>query len=194
MQSCSNKLIIGASGSGKTHYIINYLNNSDFDIVYIISKTANICPDYAKINKRSVKFTDFDADVSKKILDLQIKYKKLFKAVIFFDDVIGIFSIRKTASVVSDLFATCRHYNVESIVSIQHLKSCPTVVRDNITEVLHTNHVSQSDLENIYFIIQRHFPNKKVFYDYLDQNRQNYRVFVYRVTFVADGRDDYWFV
>jgi Trk K+ transport system NAD-binding subunit len=44
MDRCENKLVVGSSGSGKSHFIIEYINISNADVVIVVSKTAEQNP------------------------------------------------------------------------------------------------------------------------------------------------------
>jgi hypothetical protein len=114
--------------------------------------------------------------------------------ILLFDDVIGIFSESKIKNAVNDLVSTCRHYNIETIISVQHLKSCPAAVRDNVAYIIHTSAVSMSDLRNIHEMVEMNFRSWKEFLDYVDSCKTPYKMFVYRTFATDDGSPSHYIV
>lgn len=179
-----NKLVVGTSGSGKTTYVIDYINTSKADFVVIISSTCNIDPCYGKITKRNAKFETVSREIFEFIYDIQQKIKG--HMIVYIDDCTGFMANMSNKNLINDLITRCRHYNIETIASVQHLKTIPPTFRDNISSLILTSSVSNADLENAYEYLQVHFKTKKEFKEYYNSNIKPYGIFIFEL-YILNG-------
>ena len=72
-----------------------------------------------------------------KIIDKQKTFKKeeMPHICVVFDDCIGDASMKRN-SLLSSFVTKSRHFNADVIISLQHFKSMPSVIRQNITDLL----------------------------------------------------------
>lgn len=187
-----NKLIVGTSGSGKTCYIIDYINTSRCDFVIIFSSTYNIDPTYNKITKRNIRYGVISKEAFNFIYEVQQNIKG--HIIVYIDDCTGFMANMQNKNLISDFVSKCRHYNIECIASVQHLKTIPPTFRDCISALLLTSSVSNADLDNAFEYIQLHFKTKKEFKDYYNTSIKAYRIFVFEL-YITDGmKPRYYFL
>ena len=134
----SHTLIIGRSGCGKTHFLLNYLKEhcrQKYNTIYIICPTFSINSTWQNWSCKSdsgvtVLETSDITRAIKNILSIHIQGKK---GLIIFDDIACTKDVKKQSSELVKLGFSGRHRGLDTIVLTQQLTSIAKAYRENIT-------------------------------------------------------------
>lgn len=134
-------LLVGASKSGKTTYLIQLINalNQTYQTIYkkpiivLFSETmANDGGIYNRLPANTVLFDHYEEKVIKTIEKVQKKTNKKYPVIIILDDVVD----KKNNQTLSKLFTIYRNLNISSVVLLQRLKMFDKNNRSNVNYVL----------------------------------------------------------
>lgn len=176
---CGLITIVGVSNSGKTtllRAIINQLYDRGLEKVYVYSSTADVYryTDYDFTNPSNVRNISMQSierlvEAQKAIVVKSTKDKRIVPKWIclILDDFIGSENsnlVTKSASVISKLAVSGRHYKICTIILTQHLNKAPPVVRvqSNYIFVTKTNMVT---IREGIFGLQTQYTNKNQLWD-----------------------------
>jgi hypothetical protein len=176
---CGLITIVGVSNSGKTillRAIINQLYGRGLERVYVYSSTADIYRyedyDFAKPeNVRNISMQSIErvVDAQKAIVVKSKQDKRMVPKWIclVLDDFVGSENSNlssKSASIISRLAVSGRHYKICTIILTQHLNKAPPVVRlqSNYIFVTKTNMVT---IRDGIFGLQTQYTNKNQLWD-----------------------------
>jgi DNA helicase HerA-like ATPase len=135
-------LLVGKRRSGKTNLLIKMLNSAyfinNFDKVFIFSPTIELDETWNSVRdyptKRDlIKFDKFDESVIDDILQLQKTSDE--SSLIIIDD----FAEKlkgKRGNVLEQLATKGRHFNTSFIFTSQKYNAVPTIIRNNVDEII----------------------------------------------------------
>lgn len=136
--------VLGAIGAGKTSFVYSLIDKhykKYFDELVVISGTIDSKESWEKINQRNVVFLNALDDKSFKdyINDLELTQEKRKKegkfplrVLLVLDDIVFDGYNKNRASVLENLFMTCRHYFISIILCLQHSKQISAAIRNQI--------------------------------------------------------------
>ena len=152
-------MIIGSSGSGKTNYLLNSIqeDNNIIDKIYLYAKDLEGPKYQFLIEKREqagiknlkdpnafIEYSNSMDDIYESIEDYNKKRKR--KVLIIFDDMIShVISCKKAQLVLKELFIRCRKLNILT----QSYFSVPKDVRLNCTHFIIFKLNKKRELQNI---------------------------------------------
>ena len=179
-----NRLVCGRSGSGKTTFIVDYINKAKhIDYVMIVSQTIDVDDAYNKLTKPIVKVRKFEAGFKQSLFDFQLNHAPAYCCLLM-DDIVGLIDEKRKKDEICSIVTMCRKYRIEFIGIVQGVKRLPPTFRDNIAVINLTGRISQPDLQNSYEYISEYFPDFKTFKKYYDEkcNEKKYIFFEFGVT------------
>ena len=157
------KLIIGPSGSEKTNYLLNSIQegNNIIDKIYLYGKDLEEPKYQLLIKKREqagiknlkdpttfIEYSNTMDDIYDNMEDYNKKRKK--KVLIVFDDMIShVMSNKKAQQVLRELFISCRKLNISLCFLTQSYFSVPNNVRLNCTHDVIFKRNNNRELQNI---------------------------------------------
>lgn len=150
-------LLVGASKSGKTTYLINLVNhlNDLYKSIYkkpiIILFSETMANDHGIYNKLNgaILYDKYDESIINTVIKIQKKTNKKYPIIIILDDVIN-----KQNPTISKLFTIYRNLNISSIICLQRLKMFSKNDRSNVNYIfglkMNTSEAIE-DMINIFF-------------------------------------------
>ena len=157
------KLVIGPSESGKTNYLLNWIqrDNNIIDKIYLHTKDLEEPKYKLLIDKREKAGINFNNDpnafieyfncmddILSDIEDYNKKRKR--KVLVIFDDMIShVMSDKKAQQILKDLFIKCRKLNISLCFLTQSYFSVPKDVRLNCTHYILFKLNNRRELQNI---------------------------------------------
>jgi len=135
-------LLVGKRRSGKTNLLIKMLNSAyfinNFDNVFIFSPTIELDETWETVRdyptkRKIIKFDKFDETIIDDILQLQRVSED--SSLIIIDD----FAEKlkgKRGNVLEQLATKGRHFNASFIFTSQKYNAVPTIIRNNVDEII----------------------------------------------------------
>lgn len=131
-------LITGKRNSGKSKFIIDYLNESKIKKYYIFSPTIDIDDSWKKLNKKSKEkimyWNKLDSKIISEIMQQQKELKNDDKAeqvLLVIDDFA--FQLKKI-KILEELVMTARHYFINIFFTSQKYNFSSPVIRNNTSQ------------------------------------------------------------
>ena len=139
-KSGSTALFVGSSKSGKTTFLIDYINalNETISMLYkkpiivVFSQTLSVDGGiYNRLPKDTILIDHYEDKIIKTIEKVQKKTNKKYPVILILDDIID----KKNNSTLSKMFNIYRNLNIYSIVLLQRLKMFDKSNRSNVNYV-----------------------------------------------------------
>ncbi len=146
-----NMMIVGMTGYGKTHYLLNMLVE-DFDYIFLICPTYNWNKTYQEwIYKDGEKFYPLPCDQNS--VDDFIKYIvdnfRGTNSLIILDDCASTQAVKNRVSELVSLGMHARHFGFSTIVITQQFTSIAKPFRENIAKLVMFYNPSKKDMQTI---------------------------------------------
>lgn len=152
-------LCVAPKGSGKTTFIINFMNYYEkiFNHIYIFSRTIRLDPKWEPFLKRLDEskekkvFTEYDPTIIKKIYNRREIDKKKERCLIIYDDMISddrTFAKWSKNDVTGSIYNQ-RHFGISTIIISQKYTEIPNNIRNQL-DTLIISRLSGMELDHVY--------------------------------------------
>jgi len=152
-------LCVAPKGSGKTTFVINFMNYYEkvFHHIYIFSRTIRLDPKWKPFldrldeSKEKKVFTEFDASVLKKIYHRREVEKKKERCLIIYDDMISddrCFNKWGKNEITGSVFNQ-RHFGISTIIISQKYTEIPSNIRNQL-DTLIISRLSGMELDHVF--------------------------------------------
>ena len=150
-----NMIIVGMTCSGKTHFLLNFLEReykNYFDHIFLICPTYQWNKTYE--NWKYDKDEDFivipcDQNEVEKYLEIVVAFAKGSKSLIILDDCASGKDVKGRTSELVKLGFSARHYNLSVVVITQQLTSIAKPFRENISKLVTFYNPNKKDMKTI---------------------------------------------
>lgn len=173
-------LMVGASKSGKTTYLIDLVNalHNTYQSIYkkpiIILFSHTMTNDggiYNRLPKDTILYDHYDEKIIKTIEKVQKKTNKKYPVIIILDDIVD----KKNNTTLSKLLTIYRNLNISSVILLQRLKMFDKNNRSNVNYVFG---LKQNTNEAINDMIEVFFKGILTNDDYINLTKNYNKIFI----------------
>jgi len=177
IEPCSNILITGPTGTGKTNSLMNFLhlkNNTFVDVIIFTGSTSDEpLYNFFKAENPEVKIIDTIEDLPD--LEAFKDADKSFERLVVFDDVAHL--SKKIEDKLKNFIKASRKYGFTCVFIYQSYTSCPKFIRDNCNIFFIFRQSSNLSLK--YLLREKNpanvsFENLMKMYDFSTRNKSNF--------------------